>query len=63
MLDQTACPFPEGGYRVQVPPDGNWTEWRTLDIPIKEPLILSLQVNEKIFKLTKKQLKISIINL
>lgn len=37
-------------YRLQLPPDARWTEWRDISIPIKEPHILSLQVTEQVTK-------------
>lgn len=33
-------------YRVQLPPDAAWSEWRDLSVPISEPLILSVQIEE-----------------
>jgi len=35
-------------YRVQLPPDLRWSEWRTLDEPTTEPLILSVQLSEQV---------------
>lgn len=31
-------------YRLQLPPDARWTEWRNIDIPVKEDHVLSLQI-------------------
>lgn len=33
-------------YRLQLPPDGEWTEWRDIKVPIKEPDILAFEVKE-----------------
>lgn len=38
------------GYRLQLPPDGRWTEWRPITQPIPEPHVLSLQVTETVTK-------------
>ena len=35
-------------YRLQLPPDARWTEWRDIEVPITEPHILSLQINEEV---------------
>jgi hypothetical protein len=35
-------------YRVQIPLDLQWSEWRSLDEPSPEPLILSLQLSEEV---------------
>jgi hypothetical protein len=33
-------------YSVQLPPDGIWSEWRSINEPIKEELILSFKYNK-----------------
>lgn len=33
-------------YRVQLPPDARFSEWRDCDVSIKEDYILSIQFNE-----------------
>ena len=35
-------------YRVQLPPDLRWSEWRTWDEPTTEPLILSVQLSKQV---------------
>jgi len=35
-------------YRVQLPSDLRWSEWRSLDEPTTEPLILSLQLSQDV---------------
>lgn len=37
-------------YRLQLPPDGRWTEWRDIDALIPETHVLSMQVSEWISK-------------
>ena len=46
--DQTKPRF--SAYRLQLPPGGHWTEWRPIEIPILEPYILSLELNELVTK-------------
>lgn len=33
-------------YRVQLPPDGHWTEWRDVSVPIRESYILTFELTE-----------------
>ncbi len=35
-------------YRVQLPPDAHWSEWRPITEKIKEPLILSLKYDREV---------------
>ena len=46
--DDTKPPF--DAYRLQLPPDGRWTEWRPITASIPEPHILSLQITETVTK-------------
>lgn len=50
--DETKPAF--DGYRLQLPPDARWTEWRPITQKVTEPYVLSLQVTETV---TKEQLK------
>lgn len=37
-------------YRLQLSPDGHWTEWRDIDAPVTETHVLSMQVSEWVSK-------------
>lgn len=50
--NNSECKF-KNGYRVQLPPDGHWSEWKSLDDTewLKNvPLVLSVQFKEDITK-------------
>jgi hypothetical protein len=43
----------EAKYRIQYAEQhrfAQWSEWRTLDVPITEPLVLGIHVNEQCSK-------------